>query len=72
MAELREEKWERALAALLRAGKTKGMRCAPAEWKVCIARELRSRSTANAWIAERWAMGHPTRVCNLIRQICRL
>jgi hypothetical protein len=39
-----------------------------APWKVRIARELRSRSTAtNAWIAERLAMGHPTRVCNLIR-----
>ena len=73
VAELREEKWERALAALLRrAGKTKGDALrAPksAKWKVCIARELRSRSTAtNAWIAERLAMGHPTRVCNLIRQ----
>jgi putative transposase len=77
VAELREEKWERALAALLRrAGKTKrdALRAPKsAKWKVCIARELRSYSTAtNAWIAERLAMGHPTRVCNLIRQICRL
>ena len=40
-----------------------------AEWKVRIARELRARTTAtNAWIAERLAMGHPTRVCNLIRE----
>jgi hypothetical protein len=40
-----------------------------AKWKVRIARELRARTTAtNAWIAERLAMGHPTRVCNLIRE----
>ena len=72
VAELREEKWERALAALLRkARKTdEDALDAPksAKWKIRIARELRSASTAtNAWIAERLAMGHPTRVCNLIR-----
>jgi hypothetical protein len=72
VAELREEKWERALTALMRsAGKTKrdALRAPKgAHWKVRIARELRSHSTAtNAWIAERLAMGHPTRVCNLIR-----
>ena len=72
VAELREEKWERAIAVLLkRAGKTnRDSLRAPksAKWKVRIARELRLRSTAtNAWIAERLAMGHPTRVCNLIR-----
>jgi putative transposase len=72
VAELREEIWERALNALMRrAGKTKANALrAPkgAKWKVSIARELRSRSTAtNAWIAERLSMGHPTRVCNLIR-----
>ena len=40
-----------------------------AKWKVRIARELQARTTAtNAWIAERLAMGHPTRVCNLIRE----
>ena len=75
--ELREEKWERALAALLRkARKTdKDALEAPksAEWKIRIARELRSTSTAtNAWIAERLAMGHPTRVCNLIRATCKI
>ena len=71
VTELREEKWERALAALLRkARKTdKDALETPksAKWKTRIARELRSTSTAtNAWIAERLAMGHPTRVCNLI------
>ena len=71
VAELREEKWDRVLAALLSgAGKTRGEALrAPksAKWKVRMARELRSRSTAtNAWIAQRLAMGHPTRVCNLI------
>jgi hypothetical protein len=53
------------------AGKTRGDALrAPknAKRKVRIARELRSRSTAtNAWIAQRLAMGHPTKVCNLIR-----
>ena len=72
VTELREEKWERALDALMRrARKTKeDVLRAPkgAKWKVSIARELRSPSTAtNAWIAERLPMGHPTRVCNLIR-----
>jgi hypothetical protein len=75
--ELREEKWERAIAVLLRrARKTdKDVLEAPksAKWKIRIARELRSTSTAtNAWIAERLAMGHPTRVCNLIRAICKI
>lgn len=70
--ELREVKWARALeAAMRKAGKTTesavGDRKA-APWKVCIARELRATTTAsNAWIAENLNMGHPTRVCNLIR-----
>ena len=73
VAELREEKWERALVALpRRTGKTEKDRLEArksAKWKVRIARGLRSRTTAtNAWIAERLAMGHPTRVCNLIRE----
>jgi hypothetical protein len=72
VAELREKKWDRILACLLsRAGKTRGDALgAPksAKWKMRIARELRTRSTAtNAWIAQRLAMGHPTRECNLIR-----
>ena len=38
-----------------------------AKWKMRIARELRTRSTAtNAWIAQRLAMGHPTRVMQSI------
>jgi REP-associated tyrosine transposase len=77
VTELREEKWERALATLLqRARKTdKDALAAPksARWKIRIARELRSTSTAtNAWIAQRLAMGHPTRVCNLIRATCKI
>jgi len=40
-----------------------------ARWKVEIARELRAKTTAsNRWIAGHLAMGHPTRVCNLINQ----
>ena len=77
VTELREEKWERALAALLRRTRKtdKDALEAPkgAKWKILIARELRSTSTAtNAWIAERLAMGHPTRVCNLIRATCKI
>ena len=72
VAELREEKWDRVLATLLSAaGKTRGdaLRASKnAKGQVRIARERRSRSTAtNAWIAQRLAMGHATRVCNLIR-----
>jgi REP element-mobilizing transposase RayT len=73
VAELREAKWEGLLTRLLRsAGKTRkdareDRKSAP--WKVRIARELRATSTApNAWIARHLAMGHPTRVCNLIRK----
>jgi putative transposase len=72
-AELREAGWQKRLSSLLRAaGKTADD--APREaksvrWKVKIARELRATSTAsNAWIAKNLAMGHPSRVCNLIRQ----
>ena len=70
---MREEKWERGLVALLR-GTGKTAKDGPearknAKWKVRIVRELRARTTAtNAWIAERLAMRHPTRVCNLIRE----
>jgi hypothetical protein len=43
-----------------------------AKRKIRIARELQSTSTAtSAWIAESHAMGHPTRVCNLIRARCK-
>ena len=72
VSELREEKWERALGTLMSsAGKTqKDALHSPksAKWKVNIARSLRASTTAtNAWIAQRLVMGHPTRVCNLIR-----
>jgi len=72
VAELREGKWEKLLSQLmLSAGKTRqDAKKDPksAAWKVRIARELRTGSMAtNAWIAERLVMGHPTRVCNLIR-----
>lgn len=70
--ELREAKWEKQLSQLLRsAGKTsKDAQKDPksSEWKVRIARGLRATTTAtNGWIAQRLAMGHPSRVCNLIR-----
>lgn len=72
-ADLRAAKWEKLLRSLMKTG-GKTMADAirepkSAAWKVKIARELRARSTAtNAWIAEHLAMGHPTRVCNLIRK----
>jgi REP element-mobilizing transposase RayT len=71
-AELREAGWHRRLSSLLKAagktGKDAENDTKSAAWKVKIARELRTTSTAsNAWIAARLAMGHPTRVCNLIR-----
>ena len=77
VTELREEKRERALAALLRRTRKTDREALEAaksaKWKIRIARELRSTSTAtNAWIAERLAMGHPTRVCNLIRATCKI
>lgn len=70
-ADLRETRWEKLLSSLLRAARiserdvTRDAKSA--SWTVKIARELRAQSTAtNAWIAQRLAMGHPTRVCNLI------
>ena len=72
VTELREVKWAKLLSRLMKsAGKTrKEARTDPesAEWKVQIARGLRASSTAtNRWIAEHLHLGHPTRVCNLIR-----
>jgi len=72
MAELREAKWERVLEEKLeKIGKTlEEAKKSPksAEWKVEIAGALRNQTTAtNIWIAERLAMGHPSRVRNLIR-----
>ena len=72
VAELREAKWEKLLSdAMISAGKSqKDALQDPksAKWKIQIARHLRGSYTAtNGWIAERLHMGHPTRVCNLVR-----
>jgi putative transposase len=72
--ELREAKWERELAALLRKARKSrqeiGAAAKSAEWKVRIAREMKRRTTAtNPWLAEELNMGHPSRVCNLINDI---
>jgi len=72
VADLREAKWERLTSQLMNAaGKTpRDILADPksATWKVSIARELRTHTTAsNAWIASHLGMGHPTRVCNLVR-----
>lgn len=74
VAELREEKWRQTLERLLkRERKTRKDIAAEAKsvpWKVRIAKELRSTTTAtNSWIAASLSMGHPTRVCNLIRDM---
>jgi putative transposase len=71
--EVREYAWNQLLEEMLREEE---MTRAEAEahpkaatWKIRIARQLRARSTAtNAWIAKELAMGHPTRVCNLLRR----
>lgn len=74
VAELREEKWRQALARLMKKER-KSPKDIAAEaksipWKVRIAKELRSTTTAtNSWIAANLSMGHPTRVCNLIRDM---
>jgi len=71
-ADLREAGWEKLFSSLMKAAgrSVDDPANAPksAAWKVKIARQLRARSTAtNEWIAHRLAMGHPSRVCNLIR-----
>ena len=54
MAELRQDKVDRVLTALVSGAGTRR--------EIAHARELRSRSTAtNACIAHRLAFGHPTR-----------
>jgi len=73
VAELREEKWARALGDLMNeAGKSKddvAREPKSARWKVDIARELRAHTTAtNRWIGDHLGMGHPSRVCNLIKR----
>ncbi len=73
MAELREAKWEQFMEEKLKKeGKTLDdarKEHKSAEWKVRIAGALRSQTTAtNIWIADRLAMGHPSRVRNLIKE----
>lgn len=72
--ELREGKWEKELEVLLKiAKKTRAdveAATKSAKWKVGIAREMKRRTTAtNPWLAQALAMGHPSRVCNLVRGI---
>ncbi len=72
--ELREGIWERALEGLLRkARRTKThaeTSAKSAVWKVRIAREMKRTTTVtNRWLAEALAMGHPSRVCNLVKSI---
>lgn len=70
--ELREAKWETALADLLRQARKSRQEidreAKSAEWKIRIAREMKRRTTAtNPWLAAALRMGHPSRVCNLIK-----
>lgn len=74
LSELREGKWELELEKQLkRSGKTTHeivQNAKSAAWKVRIARELRRSTTAtNDWIAKSLAMGHPSRVSNLVNDI---
>ena len=73
VAELREAKWQRALDEKLgNEGKTlEDTKKSPKsdEWKVKIAGALRAHIAAtNLWIADRLAMGHPSRAGNLIKE----
>lgn len=73
MTELRGAKWERALDEKLeKEGKTledAKKSSKSAEGKVKIAGPLRAHTTAtNIWIVDRLAMGHPSRVWNLIKE----
>ncbi len=70
--ELREGKWQRELERQLkRMRKTVGdveQSGKSVPWKITIARELKRTTTAtNPWIANALAMGHPSRVCNLVK-----
>jgi len=72
--ELREGKWEKELEKhLKRSGKTACdavLAAKSAPWKIRIARKLKSMTTAtNPWIARSLAMGHPSRVPNLLNGI---
>lgn len=72
--ELREGRWEKELERLLKVAKKRQRDLEAekksAEWKVSIAREMKRTTTAtNPWLAKALAMGHPSRVCNLVSGI---
>lgn len=71
--ELREARWEEVLMSELRREQKKledaSSDAKASIWKIRIATALRKKTTAtNGWIAGRLCMGHPSRVCNLIRE----
>ena len=67
-------KMDASLVCVHESGGKVARRCAEntpksAAWKIEAARALRQSTTAsNAWIAAHFVMGHPSRVCNLIRK----
>ena len=66
--------WESELEKLLRrpvkATQDVAEAAKSAPWKVMIARELRRTTTATKpWIAKQLAMGHPSRIPNLLKDI---
>ena len=74
LKELQEMQWEGLVKSLLKdAERTEKMIKSSkkgAPWKVEIAKQLRTQTTAgNGWIAKRLNMGHPSRVTNLIREV---
>ena len=74
LKELQEMQWEGLVKSLLKdAERTEKMIKSSkkgAPWKVEIAKQLRTQTTAgNGWIAKRLNMGHLSRVTNLIREV---
>lgn len=72
--ELREGKWINELEKLLKRAKKSRKDIEKekksAGWKVRIAKEMKRTTTAtNPWLAKALAMGHPSRVCNLVKDI---
>jgi len=73
MTELREQIWAQFLMERIkREGKgLENARKEPksTEWNDRVARALHAQTTAtNIWIADRLAMGHPSRARNLIKE----
>ena len=72
LKELKEAQWEALATRELKRHHIDGSEIQRApkgvEWKVQIAKALRTETTAsNTWIAQRLNMGHPSRITNILR-----